>query len=578
MMNLITGIVRRCFLSMLLLVAASLYAAEKPNVILITLDSTRADRMGFLGAKGGLTPHLDALAKQSVVFEHAYAQSPDTLASDAALLTGTYPPYNHVSQFGASLAPSLPYLPQLLRAAGYRTAAFVGTLTLDPRDGFAPGFDRGFSAYDAGFRLPQAGESRYATVERRGSEVTSRALAWLQRPGQGPFFLWVELHDPHVPYQPPAGYARTGSAYNREIKYADAQVGRLLAALRGRKLYDGALIVIAADHGESLGAHGEETHGIFLYDENIHVPLLLKLPQNRAGKATAHVRLVDVAPTVLQVAGLPVPPQMQGQSLLRAMRQPGLGEAVYSASSFSQHAFGWSRLEAWRAGKYLYIRAPQPELYNLESDPEAAHNIAASSQAIAGTMAGQLVAFDGRMAGKAGSSAQLSSSELQKLASLGYVGLQKTVSPSDTAVTGTDPKSEIALANKVEEALQLVEDGKPQAATAALQSVLKSHADFFLAQFAAGLAKMQERQYKAAVPFLRKAIELQPQAAWAYYEMGEALAYTGDWKGAATHLEIAVARLPEMAAAHSTLADAYTHMGRASDAKKEQELARQLRQ
>ena len=137
MMNLITGIVRRCFLSMLLLVAASLYAAEKPNVILITLDSTRADRMGFLGAKGGLTPHLDALAKQSVVFEHAYAQSPDTLASDAALLTGTYPPYNHVSQFGASLAPSLPYLPQLLRAAGYRTAAFVGTLTLDPRDGFA---------------------------------------------------------------------------------------------------------------------------------------------------------------------------------------------------------------------------------------------------------------------------------------------------------------------------------------------------------------------------------------------------------------------------------------------------------
>lgn len=575
--SLITGTVRRCCLPILLLIAASLYAAEKPNIILVTLDSTRADRMGFLGAKGGLTPNLDALAKQSAVFGHAYAQSPDTLASDAALLTGTYPPYNHVSQFGASLAASLPYLPQMLQAAGYRTAAFVGTLTLDPRDGFAPGFDRGFGAYDAGFRLPQAGESRYATVERRGSEVTSRALAWLQRPGQGPFFLWLELNDPHAPYQPPPGYARAGSAYNGEIKYADAQLGRLFAALRARKLYDGALIVVAADHGEALGEHGEEAHGIFLYDSTIHVPLLLKLPQNRPATAVAHVRLVDVAPTVLEVAGLPVPPQMQGQSLLRAMRQPGLGEAVYSASSFSQQAFGWSRLEAWRAGKYLYIRAPKPELYNLESDPQAAHNLAGSSQATAGTMAGQLVAFDGRMAGKQGSSAQLSSSELQKLASLGYVGLQKTVSPSDTAVTGTDPKDEIALANKVEMALQLVEEGKPQPASAALQPVLKSHAELFLAQFTAGLAKMQERQYQAAVPFLRKAIELQPQAAWAYYEMGEALARSGDWKGAATHLEIAVARLPEMAAAHSTLAEAYTHMGRAADAKKERERAQQLR-
>lgn len=576
MTNMITATVRRCLL--LLLLATGLHAAGKPNVILITLDSTRADRMGFLGAKGGLTPSLDALAKQSVVFEHAYAQSPDTVASDAALLTGTYPPYNHVSQFGASLAASLPCLPQLLRAAGYRTAAFVGTLTLDPRDGFAPGFDRGFSSYDAGFRLPHAGESRYATVERRGSEVVSRALAWLQRPGKGPFFLWLELNDPHAPYQPPAAYARAGSAYNGEIKYADAQVGKLLAALRARKLYDGALIVVAADHGESLGAHGEETHGIFLYDDTIRVPLLLKLPQNRAAKAAAHVRLVDVAPTVLQVAGLPVPPQMQGQSLLRAMRQPGLGEAVYSASSFSQQAFGWSRLEAWRTGKYLYIRAPQPELYNLESDPQAAHNLAGGSQATAGTMAGQLVAFDGRMAGKAGGSAQLSSSELQKLASLGYVGLQKTVSPSETAVSGTDPKDQIALANKVEQALRQVEEGKPQAARAALQPVLKSHADLFLAQFAAGLAEMQERQYKAAVPYLRKAIELQPQAAWAYYEMGEALARSGDWKGAATHLEIAVARLPEMVAAHATLAEAYTHMGRASDARKEQERARQLRQ
>ena len=561
----------------LLFAAAGLYAAEKPNIILITLDSTRADRMGFLGGKGGLTPNLDALAKQSVVFDHAYAQSPGTLASHAALLTGTYPPYNHVSEFGAGLAPTLPYLPDQLHAAGYQTAAFVGTLALDARDGFAPGFDRGFDSYDAGFRLPKAGESRYHTVERRGSEVVARALAWLQRTGKGPFFVWLELNDPHAPYQPPAGYARAGSAYNGEIKYDDAQVGRLLLALRTRKLYDGALIVVAADHGESLGAHGEETHGVFLYDETIRVPLLLKLPQNKAANAAAHVRLVDVAPTVLQVAGLPVPPQMQGQSLLRAMRQAGLGEAAYARSDYSQDAFGWSRLESWRAGKYLYIRAPKQELYDQESDPEATHNLAGSSQATAGTMAAQLLAFDGRMTGKASAGGKLSSSELQKLASLGYVGLQKSASPNETAVTGTDPKDEIALANKIENAMQDIEGGQPQKTDAALQAVLKSHPGMFLAQFAAGVAAVQQRQYAAAVPHLRKAIELQPQAAWAYYQMGEALARSGDWKGAATHLDIAVARLPEMADAHATLAEAYQHLGRAADAKREQERAAELR-
>lgn len=562
-----------CWLAVLLL-TTNLLAAEKPNIILITLDSARADRMGFLGAKERLTPNLDGLARESVVFEYAYAQSPRTVASHAALLTGTYPPYNQVSEFGAPLGAALPYLPALLHAAGYRTAAFVGTLALDPRGGFAPGFDRGFDVYDAGFRQPQAGASRYTTVERRGAEVAERALAWLQRPGRGPFFLWVELNDPHAPYQPPAGYARAGSAYNGEIKYADAQVGKLLSALRARKLYDGALIVVAGDHGESLGAHGEQTHGIFLYDETIRVPLLLKLPQNRAAKAGAHVRLVDVAATVLEVAGLPAPPQMQGQSLLRAMRQAGMGEAAYARSDFARQAFGWSGLESWRAGKYLYIRAPKPELYDLQADPGAAHNLAGSAQATAGTMAAQMVAFDGRMAGKASGGAQLSSSELQKLASLGYVGLQNPASSTQTAVAGTDPKDQIALANKVEQAMEDLEDGKPQRATAALEAVLKSHPGIFLAQFAAGMARAEERQYTAAIPFLRKAIELRPQAAWAYYEMGEALARTGDWKGAATHLEIAVARLPEMAAAHATLAEAYQHLGRTAEAKKEQESAR----
>ncbi|HLK33112.1 MAG TPA: sulfatase-like hydrolase/transferase [Terriglobales bacterium] len=567
-----------CLPTALLLLAASAIAANKPNIVLITLDSARADRMGFLGAKGGLTPNLDALAKQSIVFEHAYAQSPRTLASHAALLTGTYPPYNHAGDFGVPLASTLPYLPEALHAAGYRTAAFVGTITLDPRDGFAPGFDRGFDTYVAGFHPPRAGESRYQTVQRRGGDVTAQALEWLRRGGQPPFFLWLELNDAHAPYQPPAAYARAGTPYNGEIKYVDAQVGRVIAALRANGLYDGALVVVAADHGESLGAHGEETHGIFLYDETIHVPLLLKLPGNRAAKVSARVRLVDVAPTVLQTVGVPAPPQMQGQSLLREMRQAGMGEAAYSQSDYAREAFGWSRLEAWRAGKYLYVRSPKPELYDTEIDPGSEHNLAEKSRAIADTLSAQLLAFDEHMTGTAmnAGSAQLTSGELQKLASLGYVGLQKPASNRQTSVTGVDPKDQIAVSNRVEAAMREMEDGKPQRASAELQAVLKDHGNMFLAQFAAGMAAVERQRYASAVSFLRKAIELQPQAAWPYYEMGLALTHTGDWKGAATHLEIAVARLPEMMDAHARLAEAYQHLGRVAEAKKEQMRVQQL--
>ena len=204
-------------------------------------------------------------------------------------------------------------------------------------------------------------------------------------------------------------------------------------------------IVVVADHGDSLGAHGEDTHGIFLYDETIHVPLLVKLPQDAmAGKrVNGRVRLVDIAPTVLETARIAVPSQMQGQSLLRiAKASTDADQPAYARSDFPQQAFGWSPLESWRAGKYLYIRAPQPELYDLSADPKATRNLAQSSSAVLQTLAAQLKAFDdhlGNEAGKSGGST-LTSSEVQKLASLGYVGLQKSTSGVDAAVSGTDPK------------------------------------------------------------------------------------------------------------------------------------------
>src|SRR5580698_8962640 len=228
--------------------------AASSNVILITLDTTRADRMGFLGSKRGLTPNLDALSRQSVVFSHAYSQVPLTGPSHATILTGTYPQFNHLEDMGNPLAKDLLYLPDILREHGYHTAAFVGSQILDPKSAAAPGFDRGFEVYDAGFHSRAPGEDRYHSVERRAAVVVAHAIAWLCQSHREPFFLWVHLYDPHDPYDPPEPFkARYRAApYDGEIAYADSAVGELLAALRARKLYDSTVIAVAADHGEAL--------------------------------------------------------------------------------------------------------------------------------------------------------------------------------------------------------------------------------------------------------------------------------------------------------------------------------------
>jgi tetratricopeptide (TPR) repeat protein len=539
--------------------------ATRPNVVLVTFESTRADRMGFLGSKREVTPNLDAFARQALVFERAYAQAPLTVVSHATILSGTYPQTNQANALGGPINSSVPWLPDLFRARGYHTLAYVGLRDLDPKSGMAQGFDRGFVIYDAGFRLPQKGVLRSQSVERSGDQVVARALAGLKGNSQ-PFFLWIHLPDPQAPY----------ASYDRTVAAADAAFGKLVSALRAQKLYDDSIMVVAADHGESLGAHGEDTHGIFLYDDTILVPLVIKLPQNQmAGKrVTGRVRLLDVAPTILEAASVPVPPQMQGQSLLRiAKSNPTADQAVYSRSDFPQRGFGWSPLQSWRASKYLYVRAPRPELYDLATDAAATKNIASTSKGTVDTIASQLDGFDKRFT--AGSkTAELSSSEMQKLASLGYVGIQKSNTAS--AATGTDPKDSIATANKVESALQAIDDGKPEKALPILQQVLANSPSVYLAQYGLGSALAQLQQCPKAIEPLRKAIELQPDSAWAHFQMGACLVKTGDYKTAAVHLEIATSRLPEFGEAHTLLAQSYDHLGRAEDAKRARAKAAQL--
>ena len=533
-------------------------AAKKPNIVLITLEATRSDRMGFLGGKQGITPNLDGLARQSISFEQAYAQAPTTVVSHATILTGTYPQTHRVSDLSAPLAGSLPYIPDLLRARGYHTAAFVGSINLDPKNGFAPGFDRGFSTYDGGLR----------PLDRRGAEVVARAGAWLDHNSQGPFFLWIQIADTRT---------SVATVYNSAVKSADAAVGKLIVRLRSLKLLDDAFVVVTSDHGASLGAHGEDRPGAFLYDETIHVPLLTKLPQNAdaAKRVRSKVAVVNIAPTILEVAGVPVPSQMQGQSLLRIARGSATEQPIYSRSDYPAQAYGLTPLEAWRAGKFLYIRAPKPELYDLSVDPTAAHNLAQTSKATLDTMSSQLANFDQRFSASGNQQTQLTSSEMQKLASLGYVGIQKVTATANGVVSGTDPKEVIAVVNKISAALALLENNKPEKAQATLEGSIGATSSMYLAQYVMGVALAQQQKYSQAIQYLHRPIELQPDSALAHYQMGSALLKTNDYKTAAVHLEIAAERLPSFASAHALLAQAYDHLGRSEDAKSEKAKAGQ---
>jgi len=543
--------------------AGAAKTAAKPNIVLVTMDGVRADRTGFLGGQSGFTPNLDRLAGESIVFMHAYSQSPVGVPSHATILTGTYPQTHHASEFSVPLPGALPYLPDLLHKAGYATAAFVSTIDLDPRNGPFQGYDRGFDTYDAGFHQPQRGEGRYQSVARHDDETVAHAIKWLSGNKHRPFFLWVQLGNAD---------GATSSAYDRAITATDTAVGKLLSSLHSQSLDNDTMVVVAAAYGESLGGHGEDSHGMFLYDETIHVPLLVKLPTTPAAKQIrSRVRLIDVAPAVLEQAGIAVPSQMQGQSLLRIAQSSSQTEQpVYSRTDLPMQGFGCSVIESWRAGKYLYIRAPKPELYDTAVDPGATHNLAQTSKATLDTVASQLQAFDARLGSDSGKTAgTLSSSEMQKLASLGYVGLQNSGAGVQAASAGTDPKDVIATANKTIDALNNLEDGKPEKAVPVLKEVLGSQPNTYLAQFAMGSTLFEQQQYADAIPYLHKAIELQPDSAWAHYTMGLTLIKTGDFKAAAVHLEITAGRLPQFPAVHAALAQAYEHLGRTQEAARE---------
>src|SRR6476659_8090698 len=368
-------------------------ARDRLNLVIVTLDTTRADRIGAYGSHEVETPTIDRLASEGVLFEQAVSAAPLTLPAHSSLFTGRFPPEHGVRDNGGFfLGPEQLTLAEVLKARGYRTGGFVGAYVLDSKWGLNQGFD----TYVDDFDLSKTRGVSLGAIQRPGNEVVDKALPWIQQSAATPFFAWIHLYDAHSPYRPPEPFASRyrGHPYNGEIAFADSQVGRIVAQLQSSGLFDRTVVVVMGDHGESLGDHGESAHGFFIYESVTHVPLVIRAPFSlTANRRVADpVRSVDVMPTVLDLLGVPQPGAISGVSLVSLMTgaKRELGLDTYSEAMYPLHHYGWSDLRALRSGRYKVIDSPRPELYDLDRDPQEATNIFAERQALGDRMIAQL--------------------------------------------------------------------------------------------------------------------------------------------------------------------------------------------
>jgi arylsulfatase A-like enzyme len=399
--------------------AACRMALAMPHgVVLITLDTTRADYLGVYGSTHAATPNINSLATRAVVFEQAMTVAPLTLPAHSSLFTGLLPPRHGVRDNADALARHHVTLADLLRRRGFQTAAFVSSAILMADRGLASGFE----TYDdrrASSRAIAGG------LQRPANETVDAALTWLEGRHDKPFFLWVHLYDPHAPYDPPEPFrtAYRDNPYAGEIAFADAEVGRLTVFLEARGLLDHTAVILTADHGESLHEHGEAAHGIFLYQSVVHVPLIVRAPGLTAQRVAAVTRMVDVMPTILDLVGVDGPAtNLDGISLIATMRGTASPDLDAYAESQYPLEFGWSPLRSLRNGRFKLIAAPRPELYDVESDPAELHDLFRTRPALGRAMARRLVEMEHAATGTHGASDSSPAPEVaQRLAALGYV-------------------------------------------------------------------------------------------------------------------------------------------------------------
>ncbi len=549
--------------------SAAQNGSARPNIFLITIDTLRADHVHCYGYDQIQTPALDSIAKEGIRFAQAFTPSPITNSSHTSILTGLLPSSHGVSDFGVPLAPTHPTLAVLLAARGYHTAAFIGAVILDSK-GLAPGLDRGFEFYD-NFPEHAATKSRWGRLERRGLEVEQHAESWLNKHPDGPHFVWAHFYAPHDPYEPPQPYSNIykDRLYDGEIAYADSALGHFLAYLKKQGWYDGALIVVVGDHGEGLGEHHEDTHGIFLYDSTTHVPLLVKLPNGRsAGKGIdAQVRTTDILPTILELAGLPIPQKLDGASLTPLFTD---GEAT-SRTAFGQTdyplRFGWSPLRSVRTEAFKFIEAPKPELYDLRADSGELQNKYEPWNEEVQKARKMLVASSPPTLGHA-SPAAVPASTIDELHALGYLGAADAGSATNAPEPSMlpDPKDKIEEQNLLHAALTAVVGEEPNKARAALEKLLLMDEKPATALTQLGHLEFSAGNYKEAAEYFRRAREFRPDDAGIALDYARALKMNHDPNGARNVLQASLKANPHQFAARLLLGQIYFRLGDAEAA------------
>ena len=561
-------------------------AFVRDSILLITIDTLRADHLGCYGYKDIHTPTIDALARDGVLFPMAISQVPLTLPEHVAILTGTYPFHNHVQDFTAPpLSDKFRTVAQALHDHGYATGAVVSSFVLDRSWGLA----RGFDYYDDKFNAQTLLEKSPGLVERRAAPSVDAALAWLAQHRTRPFFFWLHLYDPHSPYDPPEPFLSQyrQHPYDGEIAYADSQLARLIKWVKDAGLYPHTWIVLLSDHGESLGEHGEQEHGFFVYNSTVHVPLIVKpAAQSRHNlhPISAPVETIAVAPTMLQMAGITDPIQKQFDSAgLFAGETSNLPSAAYSETFYPFSSFGWSPLHGLETSQYHYVEAPRPELYNLQGDPAEAHNLVTNQNAVASVLRSQLQQRWQKYESAPATGQSLDASATAKLRALGYFAYHAPVSQATLQHPLADPKDKLDEFNSILHASDAIETGHYGQAEALLSQIRQRDPSLYVVPFMQGELALRQQQApqaaqyfqdslglapefdeamtglagaleaqgkpQEAIQWLQRALERNPRNFRAWYEIGWILERSGDHASAAQYLQKALAIQPSFAPA-----------------------------
>lgn len=551
----------------------------QPPVILITIDTLRADRLSSYGSDRVATPHIDRLAAEGVRFANASSTVPFTLPAHSSIMTGLYPPSHGVREnVGYVLAPELATIAERFRAAGYRTGGFVSAFVLDARWGIG----RGFDTYVDDFDLDAMAGANLGSVQRAGPETIAHALEWLDGTGgEGPFFLWLHLFDPHDPYDPPEPFRSeyAGRPYDGEVAYTDSLIGDFRAALEQRGLFDGSVIVLTSDHGEGLGDHGESYHGFFVYDSTVHVPLIVRLPGGKeggrvVGEAVSHV---DIAPTLIELLDLDRAGAGQGRSLLPDMQglpNPLAERSVYAESFYALDHYGWAPLRSVRTAEHKYIEAPEPELYALLEDPGELANVLLEQRDLSRRLreeALELSAELDRAAPSATAEPDLDEDTLAQLRALGYLAGRGAAGRGDAEGPRADPKNKAHLHRAIMRAQSAFGAGDEDGAAAELRAALSEDGGLLDAHQLLGTITLLAGDPEPAIGHFRSALALDPEHRQSL--LGLANAYRE--LGRIDEAVVGYRRLLEVAGqdAKATMALARIHVDRGELSEAEQVLA-----